>query len=219
MMRDRLVIVCTANMIRSPFIAGLLASRLASSPQVRLHLESAGTAARPGASATGEVLEVARTYGMDLSTHRARRLTDGILQPGDTVLCAERAHRRVVLDLRPDLVSSVFTVREFARRAEAVCARGEATDWPSMVRAAGRQRLATPGEGGGEDDIVDPIGGSRSVWRDFERQATLAVSSILGAVSTLSVPTSATSEPRPMTRREYRRRSVGASSHPVVRGA
>lgn len=216
---DRLVIVCTANMIRSPFVAGLLASRLASSPHVRLRIESAGTAARPGAHATSEVREVARAYGLDLGGHRARALTDGILQPGDTVLCAERAHRRVVLDLRPDLVSSVFTVREFARRAEAVCARGGASDWPALVRAAGRERLAGPGAGDHEDDIVDPVGGSRTVWRDFERQATLAVSTILGAVSTLSGPATGTIEPRPLTRREYRSRRAGDPFRPVMRGA
>lgn len=216
---DRLVVVCTANMIRSPFIAGLLATRLASSPHVRLRVESAGTAARPGASATSEVQEVARAYGLDLGDHRARLLTDGLLQQGDTVLCAERAHRRVVLDLRPDLVSSVFTVREFARHAEAVCARGGASDWSALVRAAGRRRLATAGETDRDDDIVDPVGGSRSVWRDFEQQVTLAVSAILGSVSTLSGPSVGKGDPHSMTRREYRRRHGGDAARPVARGA
>lgn len=216
---DRLVVVCTANMIRSPFVAGLLATRLASSPHVRLHVESAGTAARPGASATSEVQDIARAYGLDLGDHRARLLTDGILQPGDTVLCAERAHRRVVLDVRPDLVSSVFTVREFARHAEAVCARGAVSDWPALVRAAGRRRLAMSGETDRDDDIVDPVSGTRSLWRDFEQQAALAVSAILGSVSMLSGPTVGGRDPQPLTRREYRRRHGGDALRPVMRGA
>ena len=48
MVGNRIVVVCTANMIRSPFIAGLLSSRLAATTEGRLGIESAGTAARPG---------------------------------------------------------------------------------------------------------------------------------------------------------------------------
>ncbi|MFJ4037411.1 hypothetical protein ACIPVB_04955 [Microbacterium sp. NPDC090007] len=206
MIAHRLVIVCTANMIRSPFVAGMLSSRVHSSPHVRLQIESAGTAARPGASATAEVQKIARAYGLDLGDHRARRLDDGILRAGDTVLCAERVHRRTVLDLRPDLVSSVFTLREFARCAEAVCAEGAVSDWTHLVRAAGRYRLATPGREGDADDVVDPVNGPPALWRDFERQATLAVSTILGAISALSGPSSGTGSSTPLTRREYRRR-------------
>ncbi|WP_394685047.1 hypothetical protein [uncultured Microbacterium sp.] len=214
MIGDRIVVVCTANMIRSPFVAALLMSRLESGAAAGLVVESAGSAARAGLPVAEEVARLGETYGLDLSAHRSRRLAEGVLQTGDTVLCAERAHRRVVLDLRPDLISSVFTVREFARLVESTSVRASASDWPSLVRAAARARLVASA-GGSEvhDDIVDPVGQPESVWLAFERQATMAVSAILGAVTALP---HLGAEPRgpagiPSSRREYRRRATASS--------
>jgi protein-tyrosine phosphatase len=205
---NRIVVVCTANMIRSPFIAGLLSSRAQGGIGRSLRIESAGTAARAGAGAAPEIRELAEAHGFDLAGHRTRRLGDGVLEKGDTVLCAERAHRRVVLDLRPDLISSVFTVREFARLVAAISARGAVSDWDALVRSAARERLTT--RAAYDDDVVDPVGGPPEVWTVFERQATRAVSTILDVVGALPdrpVMGVSTAEERPRgatTRREFR---------------
>lgn len=202
--RNRVVIVCTANVIRSPFVAGLLTSRMPAAHRGYLEVESAGTQARPAIAADTRVVELGRTYGLDLDAHRSQPLDENVLRPGDTVLCAERAHRRVVLDLRPELIESVFTVREFSRLVEAVHAR--ATTWADLVQAASRARLATPQGREEDDDIVDPVGAPDATWLVFERQATQAVSTILGAMTTLPTPRP-TMQPTstPLSRREYRR--------------
>lgn len=219
MVGNRIVVICTANMIRSPFVAGLLSSRLAAMTDDRLRLESAGTAARPGDEAAPEVIDLGRTYGLDLSPHRTRRLDDGVLEAGDTVLCAERAHRRVVLDLRPDLLSSVFTVREFARLVDDEAVRGAASDWAGLVRAASRARLAGRVAADEVDDVIDPVGRPKDVWTEFERQATRAVSTILGAVAGLPALGSPVGDiPRvPRTRREYRTQHGVPSSRRAAR--
>lgn len=200
---DRIVIVCRANVIRSPFVAALMSSRLPASHVEKLRIESAGTAARPATPAEERVVSLGRTYGLDLDAHRSRRLDDGVLGAGDTVLCAERVHRRAVLDLRPDLISSVFTIREFSRLAEAT--HGRPTSWADLVRVASQTRLAAPATTD-DDDLFDPIGGPDAAWLAFERQATQAVSAILGALAALPPPPPevrlATS---PASRREYRR--------------
>lgn len=221
-MGNRIVVVCTANMIRSPFIAGLLSSRLSGAAGRGLRIESAGTAARPGSEVAPETRVLATTYGFDLSAHRTRRLGDGVLETGDTVLCAERAHRRVVLDMRPDLISSVFTVREFARLVEETPAHGAASDWDALVRAATRARLTARVAREEDDDVVDPVGRPQEVWTEFERQATRAVSAILGAV--IALPTGSVGErtvdglaPTPTTRREFRRRLGVPSSRRAAR--
>lgn len=217
MIGGRIVVVCTANVIRSPFVGGLLASRLAAGSASALVVASAGTVARAGMPAVDEVVRLGGVYGVDLSAHRSRRLDDAVLQTGDTVLCAERAHRRVVLDLRPDLISSVFTVREFARLVESARVREAASSWPTLVRAAARARLAVSSAGAdSDDDIVDPIGQGEPVWLEFERQATLAVSAILGALNALPA-VAAEGEGAvgiPSSRREYRSRA--ASPMPSV---
>ncbi|MCJ1706416.1 hypothetical protein [Microbacterium sp. VKM Ac-2923] len=206
MVGNRIVVVCTANKIRSPFVAGLVLSRLPAFAGQRPIVESAGTAARPGDEAAPEVVELGRTYGVDLAGHRTRRLDDGVLATGDTVLCAERAHRRVVLDVRPDLISNVFTVREFARLVEQPAVRDAASDWAGLVSAASRARLAARTTADETDDLVDPVGRPRAVWTEFERQATGAVSIILGAVAALPAR-SAAAETTPhvgATRRSHR---------------
>ncbi|MBB3156996.1 protein-tyrosine phosphatase [Microbacterium proteolyticum] len=218
-MGNRIVVVCTANMIRSPFVAGLLSSRLASTTHDRPQVESAGTAARSGDEAAAEIVDLGRTYGLDLSTHRTRRLDDGVLATGDTVLCAERAHRRVVLDLRPDLLSSVFTVREFARLVDDEAVQAAASDWAGLVRAASRARLAGRVAADEVDDVIDPVGRPQHVWTEFERQATRAVSTILGAIAGLPATGSPVEAPQrvPGTRREYRTRHDVPSSRRAAR--
>ncbi|MCM3613080.1 low molecular weight phosphatase family protein [Microbacterium enclense] len=219
MVGNRIVVVCTANMIRSPFIAGLLRSRMQAFAGRGLEVDSAGTAARPGAGAAPEAIELGKTYGLDLAAHRTRRLDDGVLATGDTVLCAERAHRRVVLDLRPDLLSSVFTVREFAHLVARVPERDAAGDWDGLVRAAGRARLGGRVTPEADDDVTDPIGCSQEVWTAFERQATQAVSAILAAIGSLPPEEwTDTSPPRPpATRRENRMRLGAPSSRRAAR--
>lgn len=203
---NRIVVVCTANKIRSPFVAGLLRSRFPTFGAQDHVVESAGTAARPGDEAASEVIELGRTHGLDLAEHRTRRLDDGVLATGDTVLCAERAHRRVVLDVRPDLISSVFTVREFARLIDHAAVRDAAADWRGLVGAASRARLAARMPPDETDDLVDPVGRPQEVWTEFERQAIGAVSIILGAVAALPAGR-ATDEAAPRvaaTRRDHR---------------
>ncbi|WP_285138111.1 hypothetical protein [Microbacterium sp. lyk4-40-TSB-66] len=218
---NRIVVVCTANMIRSPFIAGLLSSRLSVMTDDAPQVESAGTAARPGDEAASEVVGLGRTFGLELSAHRTRRLADGVLATGDTVLCAERAHRRVVLDLRPDLLSSVFTVREFARLVDDEAVQAAASDWAGLVRAASRARLAGRTAVDDVDDVIDPVGRPAEVWTEFERQATRAVSTILGAMAGLPALGSPleTTQRVAGTRREYRtRHGVPASRRAARRG-
>lgn len=219
MVGNRIVVVCTANMIRSPFIAGLLSSRLAATTEGRLGIESAGTAARPGDQAAPEILDLGRTYGLDLSAHRTRRLDDDVLATGDTVLCAERAHRRVVLDLRPDLLPSVFTVREFARLVDDEAVRAAASDWAGLVRAASRARLAGRSSAEDIDDVIDPVGRPQHVWTEFERQATQAVSTILGVTAGLPALESPAEgrQPAAGTRRDYRTRHAVPSSRRAAR--
>ncbi|MEW1706389.1 hypothetical protein AB0230_04020 [Microbacterium sp. NPDC089190] len=200
---DRVVIVCTANVIRSAFVAALLSSRSPEGHKAHLTFQSAGTLARPSTPADEKVVTLGRTYGLSLEGHRARRLDEGFLRTGDTVLCAERAHRRVVLDLRPDLISSVFTIREFSRLVETV--PGRAPSWAALVQAASRSRLSRPPRDPEEDDMLDPVGGADAAWLAFERQATQAVSSILAALTALPTPSdTGPSVARPLSRREYR---------------
>lgn len=217
MSTDRILVVCTANLIRSPFVAGLLSSRLPHAWSGHLTVHSAGTAARPGHAVPEDVLRIGQTYGLSLDSHRSRRLGESLLRTGDTVLCAEAAHRRVVLDLRPDLISSTFTVREFARLANETSVLASATSWSELVSACARARLGSVGASTEVDDIVDPVDGPESAWLAFERQATDAVLAILRTVRSLSRPVAGVASigPATLTRREYRQAQLTPSDPPA----
>ena len=211
----KVLVVCTANAIRSPFVAHLPQRQLAEEGVEGFRIESAGTAARPGLPAEPEVIERARAYGLDVAGHRTRRLDESVLHSATTVLCAARAHRRLVLDMRPDLLDSTFTVREFARLAGAAEPTIRAAgDWPSLVHAAARTRTRLRGDRDGEDDIVDPIGQGAAVWDEFERQARDAVARIIARAAALPavVAAPAVASTLPRTRREWRSGMVDPGS-------
>jgi protein-tyrosine-phosphatase len=70
----KVLFVCAGNLCRSPFAEGL-ARRLASERGLDVEFESAGEIAYDGNRCPPDALEAARAHGVDLSAHRARRLT------------------------------------------------------------------------------------------------------------------------------------------------
>lgn len=102
-MYDRLLIVCTGNICRSPLAEALLRLQLqadgrAGAAQVR----SAGTRALVGKPADETVLFVARDRPpllKDLEQHRAQQLNGTLLWWADLVLVMEPQHVRQVLHI------------------------------------------------------------------------------------------------------------------------
>lgn len=171
-----------------------------------MQIRSAGAAARPGLPAEPQVVEIGRAHGIDLESHRTRVLDESMLRPGTTVLCAAATHRRAVLDMRPDLLDTTFTVREFARLlAEGDGEPGGVPGWERLLRFAAQRRTRVRGSSTSEDDLVDPIGQSSSVWVEFERQAVGAVEAIARSVAAALV-TGEAGPVTPLTRRQLRTR-------------
>jgi protein-tyrosine phosphatase len=68
----------------------------------RVAVESAGTAAWDGQPATTASIEVAAKDGVDLTSHRSRRVTPALLRAADLVLVMEQGHLGAVLALGAD---------------------------------------------------------------------------------------------------------------------
>jgi protein-tyrosine-phosphatase len=73
-MRVKVLFVCAGNICRSPFAEGL-ARRLAAERGLDVEFASAGEIALDGDRCPPDAVAVAKEYGVDLSSHRARRLT------------------------------------------------------------------------------------------------------------------------------------------------
>lgn len=98
-MINRLLVVCTGNICRSPLAEVLFARELRGSG---LTVESAGIAALVGHRADGFALEVAADHGLDLSAHRARQLDWPMLASADLVLTLDQDHQRWITQKFPE---------------------------------------------------------------------------------------------------------------------
>ncbi|HET9648144.1 MAG TPA: hypothetical protein VFP34_07910 [Microlunatus sp.] len=155
--------VCTANICRSPVAASLLSELLG--PEIRVR--SAGTYARPGAAMAEPMARRLRARSVRSADFAARRLTAADLASSDLVLGMTKGHRAEIVEVLPAAVRRTFTLKEFARLANALLtgdvADGSAAErLAAMVPLLARHRTPSPSS----DDIADPYGRTED---DYDR--------------------------------------------------
>jgi protein-tyrosine phosphatase len=175
----RLLVVCTANVCRSPVGEAVLRHRLGGLG-VTASVASAGLpgVARPGAHAdrtTAKALS-ART-GLSLAGHRSSVLDPALVRGADVILTMTREHARVVVALDEGAWPRTFPLRVAVRRAIAVGQRGDAEaldSWTARLHA-GRGVADLLGDDPG-DDIEDPVGEPLR----FHREVTAVIDGLCG---------------------------------------
>ncbi|REE22812.1 protein tyrosine phosphatase [Paraburkholderia sp. BL27I4N3] len=103
----RLLVVCQGNLCRSPMAQGLFQRLL---PDISV--SSAGLAARQGMTidpVAGRMLEL---RGIDMSSHRAVRLDEGICRSADLILVMELEQRRAIERFYPVARGRIYRVAE-----------------------------------------------------------------------------------------------------------
>jgi len=180
--------VCTGNVCRSPIAEQLLRLELRDLPGVRVH--SAGTNALVSAPMTPEAKEIAEGLGVARpEAHIARQLRDVDIREADLVLASARDHRRVVVEFVPRAARKTFTVREFARLANAVEDGVFEANVPLLTESvaermnAGVELISSmrgslpPLESPLDDDVDDPYRQSADVYASATAQLIPAVRS------------------------------------------
>ncbi|HHU83282.1 MAG TPA: ribose 5-phosphate isomerase B [Firmicutes bacterium] len=191
---QRVLFVCTGNTCRSPMAAGLFGKILQEKGKTGMEITSAGLAAIDGAPASAEAVEVMRRTGVDLSGHRARRLTREMVITANLVLTMTRRQKDAVLTLAPEAEGKVFTLQELAgsfavdmetdtagtngRRQEGEYPRAAGKSRKTAdegTRAADERTKTTVRPCAGEnrqaqEDILDPFGGDLQTYENTARQ-------------------------------------------------
>ncbi len=109
----RILMVCTANICRSPLAEGLLRQRLQAQGYAEWEVSSAGTWAQIPREASQYSQEVLREReGVDISDHRARVVTAVMLADQDLVLCMESGHAEALRAEFPQYSPQIFMLSQ-----------------------------------------------------------------------------------------------------------
>ena len=108
-----ILVICTANICRSPIAEGLIADRLNKQGLGDWVIHSAGTWAdndRPVTRYSAEVMQ--EEEGLDIFAHRARMVTNEILSEADLVLCMTKNHAESLRVEFHDQASKIYLLSQ-----------------------------------------------------------------------------------------------------------
>jgi protein-tyrosine-phosphatase len=147
------LVVCTANICRSPMAAGLLSHAFAAQPEPlrSLRIVSAGVAAREGERVSENSVLALKKAGIDISAHRSQPLTQEMLDEAFAVLCMTESHRAMIQLQADPAPKNLFLFREFM-----------------PARA--------------EKEIADPFGGPLRLYETARDEMVEALPSLLAAL-------------------------------------
>ena len=194
-----IVFICTGNRFRSPLAEAFVRRLTVGLP---VSSESRGTLELGVGPALPEAEDIALAYGVDLSSHRTRHISDSSLHDVDLVLGFEEAHvLQAVVDAEARR-DRAFTVREFDRlllAPETPQGTDPVTRARWLVDELDLLRMSQPRTEA--DDFPDPFGRSKSVYRNAAaeiRDLTVLLSAkLFGVRDTRAVPSLPTKRERP----------------------
>jgi protein-tyrosine phosphatase len=188
------IVVCTGNVCRSPYIERRLRHELAGTG---IDVVSAGTRALVGHDMDAGTRELLERSGVDAGGFTARDLTADLLSFADLVIAAAREHRAAAVRLHPAAVRRTFTLRDLGDLLSGASgdqlgnAASEGRSFVGVVAdLASRRRALVPARQHGVD-ITDPIGGPPSGFAQMAAEADDALAPVVRVL--LRIPKVATS--------------------------
>ena len=192
-----ILVVCTANVARSP----LFAARLRLEADQRLgpgavDIASAGVDTVYGKAAAGHAVTVADRWGADLSQHRSTPTNFLTLHEPALIITMERRHGRALLERDPK-AAHTFTLPELVTILADQATSGEAKGLPPADPAEPRSRIAAVADLAAKlrpkrlsrrrADVPDPIRGGQNVYdalgERFTEEGTTLAQALFGPLA------------------------------------
>ncbi len=150
-----IIVVCTANICRSPMAAALLQHALAAQPEPlrSFKIISAGVAARTGDPVSENSVLALKKVGLDISKHTSRPLTQKMMDDASLVLGMTESHRAMIQLQAEPPPKNLFLFREFL---------------PQL----------------GDKQIGDPFGGPLKLYESTRDEMVEAIPSLLEFIKT-----------------------------------
>ncbi len=189
--RFRILHVCTGNTSRSPIAERLMRHGLAVALPAdagRFLVDSAGTWGHVGAAMEAHAAATVCALGGDAAGFRARELADEHVITADLVLTATREQRAEVVSMGHGAGRRTFTLKEYARLAEAVSpgvlpAGDPVARARVLVGAAGALRGRLPQPNPAADDMADPYGGPLSAYQQCAAEIASALRPVIAVLT------------------------------------
>ncbi|MEO8695793.1 MAG: hypothetical protein ABI658_19900 [Acidimicrobiales bacterium] len=177
--RLRVLVVCTANVCRSP-VSAMLLDRALLRRGLNAIVESGGFL-ESGAPACPMMSSFASEVGLDLSFHESRKVDSHLLGDARLVLTMERRHARDLMVSFDADHERIFTVGGFIAQAASFPPTGEGFDEWLEHLAPFRSHAEFLGVHC-NDDISDPHGESKRIHRRAFDQLQFSMDRVADAV-------------------------------------
>lgn len=153
------LIVCTANICRSPMAQGLLAHALSgqAGPLRDLKVISAGVAAHHGDDVSENTVIALKKVGIDVAQHRSRVLNQSLLDNAIAVFGMTESHRAAIMARAKPVPKHLYLFREF---------------------------MPPPAS----SEIGDPFGGPLRLYESCRDEMVEAIPSLVSFLKTLTEP-------------------------------
>lgn len=184
MSAGRVLVVCTGNVCRSPYIERLLAQALA---PYDVEVESAGTHALAGEPMAEGSARLLRRSGVVADDFVARQLTPAIVQSADLVLTATREHRRDVVRMTPRALRHTHALADFSDLvAGAELPRADGNLIAQLAAGAVARRGQVPVRDAADAEIIDPFRRGDEVFDQMAAQVGKCLPAIVEATRRLA---------------------------------